>query len=317
MRLSADRENALSREELDALLEEMPRLLEAEAAERDSGASRLADIELQRANREFAFDAGLLLSNRHQRVIHLALIGHREIQVHELAELMLPTDVCASFRVLPRDEVGFVLLSRPFFFQLLGMTFGAGPTIKPTRPPTREYTRIERRFYERATREIIERLEIAWKRLVPVELAWGRLASRAAVAQAEAEAAERSALLATFDVKGLAEPCRLRVVIPVEPFQRTDRARLPPRSAGPTAEGISLSEVPIRLRARVGSLAMSLAEVAALRPGQIVRLDAPADGSIEIQIGDEVRFKGLAGTQGPRRAVQLTEELVERDADHG
>ncbi len=315
MRLSADRENALSREELDALLEEMPRLLEAEAAEGDSGASRLADIELQRANQEFAFDAGLLLSNRHQRVIHLALIGHREIDAHELAELMLPTDVCASFRVLPKDEVGFVLLSRPFFFQLLGMTFGAGPTIKPTRPPTREYTRIERRFYERAAREIIERLEKAWKRVAPVELAWGRLASRAAVA--EAEAAERSALLATFDVKGLAEPCRLRVVIPLQPFQRTDRTRLPPRSAGPTAEGVSLSEVPIRLRARVGSLAMSLAEVAALRPGQIVRLDAPADGSIEIQIGDEVRFKGLAGTQGPRRAVQLTEELVERGADHG
>lgn len=313
MRLSADRENALSREELDALLEEMPRLLEEESAERDSGASRLADIELQRANQEFAFDAGLLLSNRHQRVIHLALIGHREIEAHELAELMLPTDVCAAFRVLPKDEVGFLLLSRPLFFQLLGMTFGAGPTIKPTRPPTREYTRIERRFYERSTREILERLETAWKHVAPVELAWGRLASRAAVA----EASERSALLATFDVKGLAEPCRLRVVIPLEPFQRADRARLPQRSPGPTGQGVSLSEVPIRLRARVGSVEMSLAEAAALRPGQIVRLDAPGDGSVEIQIGDEVRFKGLAGTQGPRRAVQLTEELVERDSDHG
>jgi flagellar motor switch protein FliM len=315
MRLSTDRENALSREELDALLEEMPRLLEEESAERDSGASRLADIELQRANQEFAFDAGLLLSNRHQRVIHLSLIGHREIEVHELAELMLPTDVCAAFRVLPKDEVGFLLLSRPFFFQLLGMTFGAGPTIKPTRPPTREYTRIERRFYERATREILERLEMAWKRVAPIGLAWGRLASRAAVA--EAEAAERSALLATFDVKGLAESCRLRVVIPLEPFQRTDRVRLPQRSAGATGQGVSLSEVPIRLRARVGSVEMGLAEVAALRPGQIVPLDAPASGSIEIRIGDEVRFKGLAGTQGSRRAVQLTEELVERDSDHG
>lgn len=313
MRLSTDRENALSREELDALLEEMPRLLEEESAERDSGVARLADIELQRANQEFAFDAGLLLSNRHQRVIHLSLIGHREIEVQELAELMLPTDVCGAFRVLPKDEVGFLLLSRPLFFQLLGMTFGAGPTIKPTRPPTREYTRIERRFYERAAREILERLEMAWKRVAPVELAWGRLASRAAVA----EAAGRSALLATFDVKGLAEPCRLRVVIPLEPFQRTDRARLPQRSAGPTGQGVSLSEVPIRLRARVGSVEMSLAEVAALRPGQVVRLDAAADGSIEIQIGDEVRFKGLAGTQGPRRAVQLTEELVERDSNHG
>jgi len=313
MRLSSDREHALSREELDALLEEMPRLLEEESADRDSAGSRLADIELQRANQEFAFDAGLLLSNRHQRVIHLALIGHREIEARELAELMLPTDVCAAFRVLPKDEAGFLLLSRPFFFQLLGMTFGAGPTIKPTRPPTREYTRIERRFYERATREILERLESAWKHVAPVELAWGRIASRSAVAEAGA----RSALLATFDVKGLAEPCRLRVVIPLEPFQRSDRVRVPRRNVGSGGQGVSLSEVPIRLRARIGSVEMSLAEVAALRPGQVIPVEASEDGSVEIQIGDEVRFKGLAGTRGSRRAVQLTEELVERDGDHG
>jgi len=313
MSLSVGKEDGLSREELDALLEEMPRLLAEESAEHESGPSRLADIELQRANQEFAFDAGLLLSNRHQRVIHLALIGHREIEAHELAELMLPTDACAAFRVLPRDEVGFLLLSRPFFFQLLGMTFGAGPTIKPTRPPTRDYTRIERRFYERATREILERLEVAWKRVAAVELAWARLASRAAVA----EATEQRALLATFDVKGLAEPSRLRVVIPLEPFQRTDRGRTPQRSASAPGQRVSLQQVPIHLRARVGCIEMSLAEVAALQPGQIIGLDASSDGCVEIQIEDEVRFKGLAGTQGSRRAVQLTEELVERDGDDG
>lgn len=305
MRLSSEDESLLSREELDALLEEMPRILADREDEEVASGPRLADVELQRANQEFALEHGLMLSNRHQRVVRIGLIGHREIELGELAEVMLPTDLAGTFQVLPKGQEGFVMLSRPFFFQLLGMSFGAGPTIKPIRPPVREYTRIERRFYERSVRELLPRLESVWSRVAPVELAWLGLAHRATVAEAAAE----RALLATFDVKGFSEPCRIRIAIPVEPFERSEQAPARPRSRPRNVQGVSVLEVPIQLRARVGTAELTLAEAGRLRPGQVIPLDAPSDGSLEIRIGGRTRFRGVPGTQGSRRAIQLTEQL--------
>ena len=142
MRSSQSAEAVLSREELEALLEEMPRVLEERENEIEPGRPQVADVELQRANEDFAFEQGLALSNCYQRVIGFSLIGQREIEMSELAELMLPTDLVVAFQILPKDVEGYLLLSRPLFFQLLSMSFGSGPTIKPTRPPTREPTRI-------------------------------------------------------------------------------------------------------------------------------------------------------------------------------
>ena len=42
---------------------------------------------------------------------------------------------------------------------MLCVLFGAGPTIKSVRPPTRDYTRIERRFYMRIVKEMLVKLE--------------------------------------------------------------------------------------------------------------------------------------------------------------
>ncbi len=293
----------LSREELDALLEEMPKVWIGEDVDHESEGPEFADIELQRANENFAFEQGLMLSNRQQRVISFSLIGQREIEMPELAELMLPTDLVGEFQILPKGSVAYLLLSRPFFFQLLSMNFGAGPTIKPTRPPTREYSRIERRFYVRAAREMLDQLEAAWRAVTSLSLRWNGLASRSSVAESDAG----RAVLATFDVKGFGEPCRVRIAIPVEPFESEGGTR-PKRRAAESA-GVSLLDVPIRLRAQIGTAEMTLAETARLKPGSVIELDSPSDGSLVVKIGGQEKFKAIAGTRGPKRAVQLAERI--------
>lgn len=305
MRTAAAEESLLSREELDALLEEMPKVWSAGGGPSGSVREDVADIELQRANESFAFEQGLMLSNRHQRVISISLIGQREIEMAELAELMLPTDLAAGFEVLPDASPGFLLLSRPLFFQLLSVSFGSGPTIKPTRPPTREYSRIERRFYERATREMLEQLALVWSDVEPVELVWTGLESRASVAESDGG----PAILASLDVKGFGEACRIRVVIPARAFLRREGTPAKPGVASGSRLGVSVLDVPIRLRAQVGTAELSLGEVGALRPGAVIALDAPSDGSLTIRIGDEAKFRGVAGSQGAKRAVQLAERL--------
>ena len=304
MRTSTAENAVLSREELDALLEEMPRIQTSEADDPDSRAPEFADVELQRANENFAFEQGLMLSNRQQRVISFSLIGQREIEVPELAELMLPTDLVGEFQVLPKGSRAYLLLSRPFFFQLLSMSFGAGPTIKPTRPPTRDYSRIERRFYGRAAREMLDQLEAAWRSVTSLSLRWSGLVSRSSVAESEAG----RAVLATFDVKGFGEPCRVRIAIPIDPFVTQAGAR-PRRRTAAEATGVSLLDVPIRLRAQIGTAEMTLAETARLKPGSVIELDSPSDGSLIVKIGGQEKFRAVAGTRGPKRAVQLGERI--------
>ncbi len=305
MRSSATEDAVLSREELDALLEEMPKVWSGRDGDSGSARQLVVDVELQRANESFAFEQGVLLSNRQQRMISFSLIGQREIEMSELSELMLPTDMAAGFQVMPKGIDGYLLMSRPFFFQLLSMSFGSGPTIKPTRPPTREYSRIERRFYARAAREMVKQLDVAWRTIAPISLVWNGLIGRSAIAETEGS----QAALATFDVKGFGEACRVRVAVPLESFSARDGAS-PRKSAARTqAPGISVLDVPIRLRAQVGTAELSLAEVARLQPGRTIELDSPSDGSLIIRIGNEDKFRGVAGTRGPKRAVQLGERL--------
>lgn len=305
MRTSGSEEAVLTREELEALLEEMPKIWMEREGESDPERPNVADIELQRANEQFAFEQGLVLSNRYQRVIGFSLIGQREIEMSELAELMLPTDLVAAYQILPRGLGGYLLMSRPFFFQLLSMSFGSGPTIKPTRPPTREYSRIERRFYATAAREMFQKLESAWDAVDPVSLTFGGLHSRASVV----ESLGGYAILATFDVKGFGEACRVRVAIPSDAFTVKEgrRAKKAPGAVAPV--GVSVMDVPIRLRARVGTAELSLAEVGRLKPGMMIPLDAPSDGSLTIQIGTQDKFRGVAGARGAKRAVQLSERM--------
>lgn len=294
----------LSREELDALLAEMPGLLAERAAEAEGESARAPDLELERANEAFGFEYGRSLSNRHERVIQFSLIGQREIELAELAELMLPTDVVGSFQIMPKGYGGLLLLSRPFFFQMLCMYFGAGPNLKPGRPPTREYTRIERRFYTRIAKEMIGKLEEQWQGLAPVSLVWNGVVGRAAVGEGDS----RPASLATFDVKGFSETCRVRLAVPSEALRRAGAAS-PKAVRTSTQAGPSLLEVPIRLRAQVGTADLTLADVGRLQVGQSISLEVPNDGTLTVRIGERDKFRGIAGTRGSKRAVQLQERI--------
>ncbi|MCR9097774.1 MAG: FliM/FliN family flagellar motor switch protein [bacterium] len=305
MKSNGAEEAVLSREELDALLEEIPKVVAERDADIDSHRPRYAEMDLQRANEDFAFEQGLALSNQYQRVIGFSLIGHREIDMSELAELMLPTDLVAAYQILPKGLEGYLLMSRPFFFQMLSMSFGSGPTLKPTRPPTREYSRIERRFYARSATEMLAHIERAWNKIAATQLSFEGLISRASVA----DSLGGFAVLATFDVKGFSEACRVRIAIPASAFGAKEAVAATASPGLGSSLGVSVMEVPIRLRAQVGTAELSLAEVGRLEPGSVIPLDVPSDGALTVRIGSQDKFRAIAGTQGGKRAVQLGDRV--------
>ncbi|MBI3762807.1 MAG: FliM/FliN family flagellar motor switch protein [Chloroflexi bacterium] len=66
-----------------------------------------------------------------------------------------------------------------------------------------------------------------------------------------------------------------------------------------------LHKVIVPLRVILGSAELTIDEITGLRPGDVVRLDAPIKQDLPVRVGSQVRFRGRIGTIGNRLAVQI------------
>jgi flagellar motor switch protein FliM len=80
-----------------------------------------------------------------------------------------------------------------------------------------------------------------------------------------------------------------------------------PRAAEAVRAG--LRSVDVVLRAEVADTTLSLEEVLALRPGDVVKLDGQVDGDITVYADGTPVHRARAGRSGSRRAIQVTERI--------
>jgi flagellar motor switch protein FliM len=71
----------------------------------------------------------------------------------------------------------------------------------------------------------------------------------------------------------------------------------------------AVGRVEVTLRAEVASRELPIEEVLALRPGDVLRLDAPADGGITLFADKVPVHRAKPGRSGPRRAAQVIERV--------
>ena len=76
-----------------------------------------------------------------------------------------------------------------------------------------------------------------------------------------------------------------------------------PRSAAAVRAG--LREVDVDLRAEVGETHLALDDVLALRPGDVVKLDAMAGDDTAVYADGVPVHRARAGRSGARRAIQI------------
>ncbi len=78
--------------------------------------------------------------------------------------------------------------------------------------------------------------------------------------------------------------------------------------ASPAGRGLgALGGIEMRLSVEIGAARMTLAELAALEPGEIIELDRRADERIDILVNDRLLAKGEVVTIGDRFGVRLVE----------
>lgn len=305
-----EEEAVLSNEELEALLEKLSDKAGGSAwagnARKDvASEEKLVSLALQRASEEFADRISRSMSNVFQVSIRFSLIDWRDSDPEEFEQLMVPTDRAVSFDVAPGAGRGVMLVGRTLLFQLLCLNFGASPGLKSTAPPLHPYTSIECRFYKNFAEDLLKRFGEAWSEETRIETKIAGLIGRDHVRE---EAAEEL-YLATYDVSGFGEVCRLRVAVPKAAFEnRVAAAREVTALSGAPVEETVL-DMELGFRAEIGSIQMSLRQFSSMSEGDVIPIDCIEGGELLATVGGVPKFHAIRGAVGRRLAVQLMDRV--------
>jgi flagellar motor switch protein FliM len=262
---------------------------------------------LRRIMEIFCATASTRLSAEHRIDVDLEVIDAGQFTFANALESVPEASVAAvvespgtDTKLLMTAELVLVL---EVIERLLG---GTGDTINE-----RPLTDIERVLARRLFGAFVECLSTTWYDVCGANLELGRLdplgegpqivpaSEPTLVLTVEARLARRSTTLALIVPWATLAPVSAA-------FASSDAATGTsddPRDAAAVREG--LGKVDVDLRAEVGATTLPLAEVLALRPGDIVKLDVAAgDDAIVYADGTPVH-RARAGRSGTRRAVQI------------
>ena len=175
----------------------------------------------------------------------------------------------------------------------------------------RQLTDIERVLARRLFGAFAECLSATWHDVCGASLELGRLdplgegpqivpaSEPTLVLTVEARLARRSTTLALVVPWATIAPVAAAFASPDEAAGLADD----PRAAAAVRAGLSV--VDVNLRAEVGATSMAIEDVLALRPGDVVKLDALAAEDAVLYADGTPVHRARAGRSGTRRAVQI------------
>lgn len=212
----------------------------------------------------------------------------------------------------PHDGRMLLTAELPVVLVALERMLGGRPE---TASRDRELTDIDLIIVQRLFSTIVETLSSVWFDVAETTLGITSVDTQAETIQVAAGSEPTLALTLECRLDGLSSTMTLLVpyaaIAPVATaFSRRDEeapAR-DERTAAAVHHGLSL--VDVTLRAEVADTSLTLAEVVALQPGDVVRLDAQADTEITLFADRTPVHLARAGRSGTRRAVQITTPVV-------
>jgi flagellar motor switch protein FliM len=175
----------------------------------------------------------------------------------------------------------------------------------------RELTDIDLMVVQRMFATIVEALSSVWFDVSEMTLDIAMVDTQAETVQVAAGSEPTLALTLEARLDGLSSTMALLIpyaaIAPVAPaFSRHDEeiTTRDPLVAAAVNEG--LSHVEVSLRAEVADTQLTLAEILALQPGDVIRLDANADSELTLFADRTPVHRARGGRSGKHRAVQIT-----------
>ena len=322
--------DVLSNEEVAALVEaarqgNVTPTEEAPAPRRR--AKRVRDIDFSRPNK-FAADQLRRLERAHEACcrtigsrLSTELLTPVELDVLEIDQLTwsLATNqipqpsVCGVIECRPLGTQVLLTAELGLMLRLVERLLGSTGSTK-TRP--RELTEIETALVSRMFNALLEHLSATWAELVETTMELRQIESQ--LANVNLAPPSEPTLMLTMEVRLDGTSSTIALVVPHRSVESV-LGKLSASQYGDTviepgaveAMRASVAAVNVEIRAEVAATEVTLEDVLALAPGDVLRFGVPAADGVRLYAGRVPAHRAQPGRNGNNRAVQVIGRLGE------
>jgi flagellar motor switch protein FliM len=261
---------------------------------------------LSRLLESFCRTASSRLSAELRVGIELEVIAATQLTWSSALAQVPAGSVCAIVDAKPIDTRLLLTAELPYVLCGIEALLGAPPG---NTPRERRLTDIDWTLARRLFGTMLGQLSLIWQDVADVELTLGGL--EATTENAQVAPFSEPTLALTLEARVGRTSTTLSLLIPycaiapvASSFSQLDGAGQEGDGAGTEIDG-ALRGVSIDMRAEVADTHMTVDEVLALRPGDVVSLDASASAGVTVYADEVPVHRARPGRSGRRRAVQI------------
>jgi flagellar motor switch protein FliM len=261
---------------------------------------------LSRSLESFCRTASTRLSAELRVPIELEVIASSQLTWSSAQSQVPPGSVAAIVDVAPIETRMLLTAELPFVLCAIESLLGAAPD---QTPKDRRLTEIDWALARRLFGTMLGQLSLIWEDVAGVELSLGGL--EGTMENAQVAPFSEATLALTVEARIARTSSTLTLLVPyaailpvAQAFSQRDGVGDQVDDAGPAIDA-ALRGVQITMRAEVADTEMSVEQVLALKPGDLVRLDRQADAGVTLYADAVPVHRARPGRSGIRRAVQV------------
>ena len=271
---------------------------------------------IQMIHESFARQMTTVLSTLIRSIVSAEIASVEQLAYEEFVNYMVQPTVIGLIEMHPFEGSMLIEINPALVFTIIDRMLGGRGTFLGS---IRELTDIEKTVIERVIMRILELLEDSWSTVVDVRFRFESMESNPFFVQICSPSDMVLVVimkLRVSDVEGMVSLCFPYFLI--EPIM--DRLSSQQWFASTSHKGDdqvrqwlnnSIMKVNMPLAMELGHTVLSLADVYALQPGDVIKLDELKDSHIDVRVGNQVRFKARPGTLNGHMAVELTQVLTQ------
>ncbi len=261
-----------------------------------------------RSLESFCRTASTRLSAELRTQIEFEVIASSQLTWSTAVGQLPSNSVCAVVDVKPIETRIVLGAELPFVMVALDALLGASVSGQPTKD--RRLTEIDWSLSRRLFTTMLSQLSLIWKDVAGVELGLASLEST--TENAQVAPFSEATLSVTIEARVGRVSSTLTLLVPflaIAPvsaaFSQRDGAGAGPEEVDGEAIDTALRGVEITMRAEVADTHMSVEEVLALKPGDVITLDGKASEGVTLFADAVPVHRGRPGRSGARRGVQV------------
>ncbi|MBQ7193901.1 MAG: flagellar motor switch protein FliM [Synergistaceae bacterium] len=270
---------------------------------------------IQMIHESFARQMTTVLSTLIRSIVSAEIASVEQLAYEEFVNYMVQPTVIGLIEIHPFEGSMLIEINPSLVFTIIDRMLGGRGTFSGN---IRELTDIEKTVIERVIMRILELLEDSWSTVVDVRFRFESMESNPFFVQICSPSDMVLVVimkLRVSDVEGMVSLCFPYFLI--EPIM--DRLSSQQWFASTSHKGDdevrnwlnnSMMKVNMPMAMELGHTVLSLADVYALQPGDVIKLDEMKDAEIDVRVGNQIRFKARPGTLNGHMAVELTKVLT-------